>query len=56
VTVTEFYVTPFDSLVYFSAAESRPSALRPGQIIGFDMGIWEYDSDVSAHVLRILAR
>jgi hypothetical protein len=53
VTVTEFYVTPFDSLVYFSAEKSRPSTLRPGQIIGFDVGIWEYDSDASAHVLSM---
>lgn len=45
VSVTEFYVTPFDRLIWNSPEESVVSVLQPGQIIGF--GVQIFDTDIS---------
>lgn len=44
VSVIEFYVTPFDRLVWDSPEESRPSKLYPGEVIGFAMQVVDYDT------------
>ena len=46
ISVTEFYVTPFDRLVYNSPEENMVSELFPGKIIGFVIGIPDHDSGV----------
>ena len=57
ITVTEFYVTPFDRFVWNSPEESVVSELYPGKTIGFAIGIIDRDSKESArqesiHYLR----
>ena len=44
ISVTEFYVTAFDRLVWNSPAESVVSDLYPGKIIGFHIMIWDRDA------------
>ena len=44
-SVTEFYVTPFDRLIWNSPEESVVSALSPGTLIGFYLGIADYDEE-----------
>ena len=44
VTVTEFYVTPFDRLIRDSPEESRASDLRRGASIGLGIVIHDYDT------------
>jgi hypothetical protein len=44
VSILEFYVTPFDRLIKNSEDESAVSQLRPGQVIGFDIRV--YDNDI----------
>ena len=39
----EFYITAFDDMRYFSPEESTVSAFQPGQIIGFDLGVFDWD-------------
>ena len=39
----EFYITAFDDMRFFSPEESRISAFQPGQIIGFDIGVFDWD-------------
>ena len=41
----EFYVTPFDDLIWDSPETSRPSALYPGKIIGLDLTVADNDSE-----------
>ncbi len=41
--VTEFYVTPFDSLIYHDPFGSRVSLLSAGKVIGFDVAIFDGD-------------
>ena len=43
ITVTEFYVTPFDHLVRDSPTESLVSELHPGTTIGFEMVVCDFD-------------
>jgi hypothetical protein len=45
VAVTEFYVTPFDRLVWNSSEESQVSDLFPGKIIGGKIAITDRDED-----------
>ncbi|MBT4498954.1 MAG: hypothetical protein HOC74_14590 [Gemmatimonadetes bacterium] len=45
VSILEFYVTPFDRLIRDSLDESVASQLRPGQIIGFDIRIYDNDAE-----------
>ena len=42
-SVTEFYVTPFDRLIWNSPEESVVSALSPGTLIGFSLTILDHD-------------
>ena len=42
-SVTEFYVTPFDRLIWNSPAESVVSVLSPGTLIGFYLSIRDFD-------------
>ncbi len=42
-SVTEFYVTPFDRLIWNSPEESVVSTLSPGTLIGFILSIRDYD-------------
>lgn len=44
VSVTEFYVSPSDRLVWNSPEQSVVSALRAGQIIGFDFSVWDVET------------
>ena len=43
--VTEFYVTPFDSLIYHNPFGSRVSLLSAGKVIGFDVAVLDGDDD-----------
>lgn len=43
-SVTEFYVTPFDHFVYNNAEESVVSELYPGKVIGFSLAVMDTDS------------
>ena len=53
ITITEFYVTPFDHFVWNNSEESLISELYPGKIIGFTMSIHDQDSeeDIGAYLL-----
>ncbi len=44
-SVTEFYVTPFDHLVWDRPAESVASTLSPGTLIGFILSIADLDEE-----------
>ncbi len=44
-SVTEFYVTPFDRLIWNSPEESVVSALSPGTLIGFILTIGDIDEE-----------
>ena len=44
VSVIEFFVTPFDDLIWDSPDESKASELFPGKIIGFDIQVVDHDS------------
>lgn len=44
IAVTEFYVTPFDWLVWNDPNATRISDLSAGKIIGFAMGMIDYDT------------
>ncbi len=44
-SVTEFYVTPFDRLIWNSPAESVVSMLSPGTLIGFILAIPDYEAE-----------
>ena len=59
ISVTEFYVTPFDRFVWDSPEESLVSDLYPGKVIGFALGVTDRDTPVdespgleSVHYLR----
>jgi len=43
VSVTEFWVTPFDRLVWNSPEQSAVSVLQAGQIVGFDFSVWDVE-------------
>ena len=43
ITVTEFYITPFDCLVYNDPAASVVSELYPGKVIGFAIELVDVD-------------
>ena len=43
ITVTEFYVTPFDRMLWNDEENSQASELNPGQIIGFSITIRDND-------------
>ena len=45
ISVTEFYVTPFDRFVWNSPEESQVSELSPGKVIGFAININDQDAD-----------
>ena len=45
ITVTEFYVTPFDRFVYNSPDESVVSELSPGKIIGFAIAVADFEPE-----------
>ena len=47
-SVTEFYVTPFDRLVWNSQEESLVSELGPGQVIGLMLSVAEIDGECCA--------
>ncbi len=44
-SVTEFYVTPFDRLIWNSPEESVVSTLSPGTLIGFILSIADLDEE-----------
>ena len=43
-TITEFFVTPFDDLIWNSQEDSVPSPLFDGKIIGFDIAVPDFDT------------
>ena len=45
ISVTEFYVTPFDRFVWNSPEESQVSELSPGKVIGFALNVNDPDAD-----------
>ena len=45
ISVTEFYVTPFDRFIWNSPEESQVSELSPGNVIGFAININDQDAD-----------
>ena len=46
-TITEFFVTPFDDLIWNSEEDSVPSPLFDGKIIGFDIVVPDFDTATS---------
>lgn len=44
VSIIEFYVTPFDDLIWNSPDDSRASSLDPGVIIGFSISMQDFDT------------
>ncbi len=56
-SVTEFYVTPFDRLIWNSPEESVVSSLSPGTLIGFYLSIGDHDEEgalaESLHAMRV---
>lgn len=42
-SIMEFFVTPFDDLIWNSPADSKPSPLFPGKIIGFQISCPDFD-------------
>ena len=43
-TITEFFVTPFDDLIWNSQEDSVPSPLFDGKIIGFEIVVPDFDT------------
>jgi hypothetical protein len=43
-SVIEFYVTPFDNLIWDNPGESAPSRLFPDKLIGFEISVPDFDS------------
>ena len=43
-TITEFFVTPFDDLIWNSQEASVPSPLFDGKIIGFSITVPDFDT------------
>ena len=48
-SVIEFYVTPFDNLIWDDPNESAPSRLFPDKLIGFDISVPDFDSGPSSY-------
>ena len=48
-TVIEFYVTPFDRLVWDNPGDSEPSPLFPNKIIGFQISVPDFDTEPSVY-------
>ena len=48
-SVTEFYVTPFDRLIWNSPEESVVSTLSRGTLIGFILSIADFDEEGAWH-------
>ena len=55
ITATEFYVTPFDQLVWDHPEESRVSDLYPGKIIGFLIQTYDYEIGHNPESVHTLA-
>ena len=49
VSVMEFFVTPFDNLIYNSPGDSEASDLVPGKIIGFQISVPDMDEAPSVY-------
>ena len=43
-TIIEFFVTPFDDLIWNSPDDSKPSPLFDGKIIGFEIAVQDFDT------------
>lgn len=48
-TIMEFYVTPFDDLIWNSPADSKTSKLINGNIIGFQISVPDFDTAPQAY-------
>jgi hypothetical protein len=48
-SVIEFYVTPFDNLIWDDPTESAPSRLFPDKLIGFEISVPDFDSDPGSY-------
>ena len=53
ISVTEFYVTPFDRFVWNSPEESELSELSAGKVIGFGIDMLDYDADDDGGVYNL---
>jgi hypothetical protein len=49
VAILEFYITPFDDLIWHSPEDSQVSELYPGKIIGFTINIPDFDAAPSQY-------
>ncbi|MFH1566664.1 MAG: hypothetical protein ABIL09_01600 [Gemmatimonadota bacterium] len=49
VSVMEFYVTPFDNLIYNSPGDSKASELAANKIIGFQLSVPDFDTEPGAY-------
>ncbi|MBT6148723.1 MAG: hypothetical protein HOH74_25025 [Gemmatimonadetes bacterium] len=47
--ILEFYLTPFDSLVWSDPIASVPSQLQAGKIIGLDIAVSDFDTEPGAY-------
>jgi hypothetical protein len=43
-SILEFFVTPFDDLIWNSETDSQPSQLFPGKIIGIQLAMPDFDT------------
>ena len=54
ISVTEFYVTPFDRFVYNSPEESVVSDLYPGKTIGFAIEVYDFEPERKVETIHYL--
>jgi hypothetical protein len=54
-TILEFYVTPFDDLVWNSPADSKATVLAPGKIMGFQISCPDWDVPGTYHAFHTLS-
>jgi len=48
-SIFEFYVTPFDDLIWNAPEDSQASQLADGKIIGFQISVPDFDTEPSAY-------
>lgn len=49
VSVLEFYVTPFDDLIWNNQDDSKVSELFPGKVVGLQLAMPDFDTEPSAY-------
>ena len=45
ISLIEFFVTPFDDLIWNDPEKSVVSELFPGKVVGFEIKVWDFEPD-----------